>query len=597
MIFGHGTVVNQPIHTFLLCCCAVLLGHCLLAARGNVFRDYPGCDLGFSIGLGLGAFGAAFLAARLLFQAGPFLSGSLVVALALLAIALYFLSGSKTTRGELPSAGQGGLYVLLGLFGLLFLVSHYNGAGGEQDAWFIWNLKAAFLSGDGACLAESLRSTNHPDYPLVLPGTIACLWSVTGQKTFAAPASIAFLYALGLLVLLQAAATRRSGPFIGLLGLLFLLATPFFTTLTAWQYADIPLAFYIVGVFTAVLLHDLRPDRRLLLLAWVLAALACWTKNEGILFFCALLPPRLIISFRKKNFFELSCLFFASLAVGVSLVAFKQFILVPNDLWANLHWRAMLGQLLDSHRHALIGRFLTATLTSAATWQYVPLLFLAFVLILGPDKRKLTQEGSVTCLAAIVLALLGYYGVYLLSYQDLSWLMQTSIDRLFMHYWPGIVLVLLCCVKTEALPGLQKVCLSVVCSRMLLVGVAVFALAITLYTRSLTANHPLVHAVETLTSMRIALDRYHAVHGAYPVSQALGDGWDNGFLREGQSEETFEEDIGDAYSYRSDGKDYKLLGHFRTPQTGAAIISAYPDMLNTSRCCSFGFWTNAARDW
>jgi len=61
---------------------------------------------------------------------------------------------------------------------------------GETDAIAIWNLRARSLLRGGrewAAVLSPAIGWSHPDYPLLLPLTVARLWSYAGSETTAVP--------------------------------------------------------------------------------------------------------------------------------------------------------------------------------------------------------------------------------------------------------------------------------------------------------------------------------------------------------------------------------------------------------------------------
>jgi hypothetical protein len=50
------------------------------------------------------------------------------------------------------------------------------------------------------------------------------------------------------------------------------------------------------------------------------------------------------------------------------------------------------------------------------------------------------QERSVVPSLAVLLVLAGYFAIFLVTKDDLDWLIATALDRLYMHVWPALVL-------------------------------------------------------------------------------------------------------------------------------------------------------------
>ena len=85
-----------------------------------------------------------------------------------------------------------------------------------------------------------------------------------------------------------------------MLGGLMLTGTPYFLIHGASQYADVPLGFFFLATLTLFCLQDRFPkhSRGVLVLAWMTAGMAAWTKNEGLLFLLAIVVARFAVSRR-----------------------------------------------------------------------------------------------------------------------------------------------------------------------------------------------------------------------------------------------------------------------------------------------------------
>ena len=55
-------------------------------------------------------------------------------------------------------------------------------------------------------------------------------------------------------------------------------------------------------------------------------------------------------------------------------------------------------------------------------------------------------------LPGLVLAgvLVGYLAIYVVTFQELSWHLETSMRRLLLHLWPAFLLVLFVAARTPA---------------------------------------------------------------------------------------------------------------------------------------------------
>jgi len=380
------------------------------------------------------------------------LAASLAAALAVAAVSLaYFLSlltGIPVVLPEVvllggaltwlwvrhrpsPAVKRSGFeWLLIGLFTLLcvlaasvYWMEYSRSPGGGWDAWSIWNLRARFLYRAGANWRDAfspLLLWSHPDYPLLLPGFVAGLWKQTGGESTWAPALAGLLFTLATPALLVAAVGRLRGREAGWLAGIFLLGTPFFVLHAASQYADVPVAFFMVAAVALLTLDEPAP-------AGICAGLAAWTKNEGLLLVAVLVVALLAArEWRKLPWFA------AGLAPVLAVVMYFRFTLATAN--ANL-----AGGAIDFGR---IPTVLVAFATHLWTFGqlYVsPFLILAiYVWWVKPDRSP--KPLALTALIAFILMLGGYAAVYVITPGDLKWFLDTSLDRVLLQVWPLAIL-------------------------------------------------------------------------------------------------------------------------------------------------------------
>ena len=130
-----------------------------------------------------------------------------------------------------------------------FAVAFLKEPHGRWDAWLIWNMHARFLFRGGEGWREAFASGldwSHWDYPLLLPLSIARGWTYTGGEGIHLPAVMGFFFTFLLLGLLLTSLSLLRGRIQGFLGAMVLMGTPFFIYMGTSQFADIPLAFFIL---------------------------------------------------------------------------------------------------------------------------------------------------------------------------------------------------------------------------------------------------------------------------------------------------------------------------------------------------------------
>ncbi|TSA48300.1 MAG: phospholipid carrier-dependent glycosyltransferase, partial [Deltaproteobacteria bacterium] len=170
-----------------------------------------------------------------------------------------------------------------------FLFAFLKEPHGKWDAWLIWNMHARFLYRSGEAWREVFAGGmdwSHWDYPLLLPLSIVRGWKYIGNDSLFIPAAFALLFTLLTLGLLLCALAFLRSRIQGCLAAMILLGTPLFIVMGASQFADVPLAFFILATLVLLFLPARSPENHFgaPVLAGIAAGLCAWTKNEGLLF-------------------------------------------------------------------------------------------------------------------------------------------------------------------------------------------------------------------------------------------------------------------------------------------------------------------------
>jgi hypothetical protein len=350
------------------------------------------------------------------------------------------------------------------VFGVTFLARMVQVIGlnalrphSDGDAIFIWNLKARFLyrAGDDWRLlfsfADSDRTTFHlgpADYPLLVPANVARAWWYRGAESTFEPGLIALLFTAGCLVLLYTAVAAVRGRGQGAIAGLALAATPWFIHLGSAQVADIPLSFYLLAAVAVFVLHDAAggADRRLVVLAGLLAGLAGWTKNEGCLFIAVLFVARLMLvtarSGTRAAARESAALALGLLPFGCLLLYFRLGLVpAPNYLLADQGGPTTLARLTDPDRYRavlaslFVQLFLPGQRAHTSSIGVIVLLAPFYRVLLGRASAAARRAAATPGLVALLM-LLGYTLVYLTTPLELRGHLRSSLHRLLMHLWP-----------------------------------------------------------------------------------------------------------------------------------------------------------------
>jgi hypothetical protein len=298
--------------------------------------------------------------------------------------------------------------------------------GGVWDAFAIWNVHAKFLNapGNGAWKAvfSPIMDRSHPDYPPFMPAFVAQGWSYAGQSIPLVPVSLALVFTIASFFLMASATTHARNATMGALACAVLATSPVFLGVAMSQYADMPLAFYLL--LTVAFLHRAdssdSPCKGLYVLAGLSAGMAALTKNEGSLFLVALGGGRLVHlllggDFRRK--FRALAWVLAGLApLLFVLLLFKTHASASDlvagqgkDMWHKLFSKERALMIVAKAREELETprTFSSSFIIQDITWNWHLLATMLFVLPMGLDQARLRRTWNKVVLWLVVLGLLG----------------------------------------------------------------------------------------------------------------------------------------------------------------------------------------------
>jgi hypothetical protein len=141
-------------------------------------------------------------------------------------------------------------YIALTLIVMVFIFLSLKDPHGGYDGWEIWNMHARFMFRGGDHWRDYLSEIfhySHPDYPLLISASIARCWQYIGSDTVIIPILLSMFFTFATVGLIFSSIAVLRSKSQGLLAGLILLATPFFVTNGATQYADIPLGFFFLA--------------------------------------------------------------------------------------------------------------------------------------------------------------------------------------------------------------------------------------------------------------------------------------------------------------------------------------------------------------
>ncbi len=337
---------------------------------------------------------------------------------------------------------------------ILRVLAHPQGDG--WDAFAIWNLHARFLFFNGANWHEGFSALipwSHPDYPLLLPGAIANFWVFLGHDSPVVPAALSLLFTFSTAGVLFAALDLLRGRTAAALAITALLSTPSFIEIGTSQYADVPLSYFFLSTAALLCIAEERSwingrvPTATLTLAGVTASFALWTKNEGLLFFCAIVAARFFLTLRKtlqstqESDAPLRFVPFilGALPILILVAYFKHLIAPPSELFSNSP--STIHKLLTPARYWAVTQWFVKEFFRFGHWLAIPgslLLVLSYVGIGKSISEKAGLQLRVLRLA-LLLTMAGYVVIYLITPYEIYWHLRFSLNRLFLQLWPSTI--------------------------------------------------------------------------------------------------------------------------------------------------------------
>ena len=316
---------------------------------------------------------------------------------------------------------------------------------GTWDAWAIWNLRARFLLRGYPGLwhdgFSALLHWSHPDYPLLVPLSVARGWTCVGMETTGVPILISASFALAAVSAAAVSVARVRGTARGLLAAAAILASPAFVEQASGQIADVPLGFYMLASFVTMFnAAAAGPRSTWWVLAGLSAGLAAWTKNEGVLFLTVFLAACAWWSFRSRGLRGLTGVALVLSGAAPSLAALavlKWGVAAPDLLIAGQSAEHVAESLADTARIRVAATALGREMWLGGGQRVGVLPIVAGCLLLSGARRPLGVPGVAA--AAMLVMLFGYVGVYVVTPYDLTWHVSTSVKRVALQLFPTFV--------------------------------------------------------------------------------------------------------------------------------------------------------------
>lgn len=337
---------------------------------------------------------------------------------------------------------------------LHFYWSSANFPSGDWDAQAIWTLRARFLSRgleghwrDGflPVLAWSL-----PDYPIMLPSSIARLWVFTASESPLMPIAIAALFKYSTVGMVVGALMVIRGRWEAFCAGAVVLASLGFNAWGAGQIADVPLgAFMLASTIMMSWILERRPGSTAGGMAALLtfcAGCAAWTKNEGLVFAAAICGVLVLVMGVRRQWLPRTLLAACGgLFIPVAaLYLFKHNIAPPNYLFQGSNLGTLTSKLWDWERHEFILRSFMGEFWSWNGSEPIGPIPLVVAYALGASALHGLRRAQLVALLPLAGMLAGYYASYVLTPFDLKWHVTSSLARLIVQIWPAAVYACFC---------------------------------------------------------------------------------------------------------------------------------------------------------
>ena len=260
------------------------------------------------------------------------------------------------------------------------------------------------------------------------------------------------LFFLGILCLLYFAIRRFASRTYALLFTFLLASIPQFNAYAANAYQELPLAFYYFAsaLFLFRWIED-KSDIRSLIVSAVMAALAAWTKNEGLLY--CVINTILVITYSFVNRKSSSS---KSIYAPILYIGMIGVILAPW-IWIKHQYGIVNDEinLLNANPVYLIKQLpkigpifyeLQKQLFGPKKWN---ILWIIVILVSVFNYKKISKDIKKYITVSLILAFFGYVFFYMISYVDVVFFASKTWGRFLLHLLPLLMLWLAYVLKED----------------------------------------------------------------------------------------------------------------------------------------------------
>ena len=323
--------------------------------------------------------------------------------------------------------------LLVGLIQVLYNIK--MNPYGTWDAHYMWNLRPKFfialeeIGESWKIFFNNISEWSHPDYPLLVPIYNYKNHILYGSynPTLNTLTSVVILFAIlsGVYGLVNEVSSKNNA----LLSVIILLTTDCFIFLSTSQCADIPLSLYILTAAASISLFVKYKNSAYIFFAYYFAATAAFCKNEGIMFFVifTIISLLLIKNQSKKMIIA------GTLLPSICLCLHKTLLRANCDLFEDQSFSIIIDKVFNFERYQMI----ISTVTIHLIEGFAILLILYFVVrCSGFTENSKAKTLSKFYIAIVIMAMIGYFVIYVITPRELEWHINTTDVRLIAQYVP-----------------------------------------------------------------------------------------------------------------------------------------------------------------
>lgn len=323
------------------------------------------------------------------------------------------------------------------LYGLyVFKIFSYKYGG--WDAFAIWNSHARFLADSNSWgnMLHPALSWSHNEYPLLFPSFSSMFWRLSGNDNPLIPILVSLGVFFALILTLYKSISGKFANIISIISCIVLVTNTDFIIKISSQYADSTLAlFYLITLL--LLSRTIKSNRNSYILLGAFAALNCWIKNEGLIFFVLLSIGFFIYNLNALKNVLYYC--YGAVPLFTGHMVYKMSIAPKGDLERhpyNEFWQ----NIQDPSRYQVIFNKFESLINFE--FSVIPIcLFIAIIL----TGKKIFKELS---LIIVLITLFAYCAFFVITPLDLSWHLETALDRLILQLYPSIIMITAIIVNT-----------------------------------------------------------------------------------------------------------------------------------------------------